>query len=357
MKFDEIFPYEIIDGREKKLRGFWNREADSPRSILQVHNGKEFPVRQIEDDETVVTNAINQMISSRDLSDDYLPWFGPDFGTISTAVYWGGEEVYPEDGCAYINPIIFDIDDVERMPDPVDAALKDVRRAKVLRDKVRERIESDRFWVRSVDFQGPLSTVGLIWEQTDLFCAMSTDPDLVHKVMRKVTDHLINMANALKSEVGPQCGPTWPYVWLPDDIGFGFTEDLMPLMSPNLYKEFGAPYLKQLADAVGGAFIHCCGEFEHHLPVLKESGANILGFDYCEPHTRTEAIYDTFGPDLVYHVGISPQGEKLWGDTAGFIENHLSKVAAKDMRFYFCVDTDFVDASERIDVVKRKMID
>ena len=354
--FDEIFSTELIKTRETKLRNFWNRDSGSPRSILQVHNGKDFPVRQIEDDETVVNNAINQMISSANLSEDYLPWFGPDFGTISTAVYWGGEVIYPEDGCVFIKPVIYDVDDVDRLIDPMQANLADVQRAKVLKDKVADRLGSDRFWVRSVDFQGPLSTVGLIWEQTDLFCAMHTDPDKVHKVMQIVTDQLIGMANALKSEVGPQCGPTWPYIWLPDDIGFGVTEDLMPLMSPGLYKEFGAPYLKQFAEAVDGAFVHCCGEFEQHLAGLKESGAKIIGFDYCEPHTRTEAIFDTFGSELVYHIGISPQGEKIWGDTANFINTHLSKVAPQDMRFYFCVDTAFPDAAERINAVKSKML-
>ena len=354
--FNEIFTSDLIKRREDKLRKFWAKSSDSPRSLMQIHDGLRFPVRQMENEEDIINNAVQQMISSAFMSEDYLPWFGPDFGTISTAKYWGGEVLYPEDGCAFIKPVIYSPEDIDMLVLPEPAEKKDVNLAKKLAKQVAERAQSYRFWVRSVDFQGPLSTAGLLWEQTDFFCSMSTNPDQVHRLMEMVTDQLIAMMNALKSEVGPQCGPTWPYIWLPDDIGFGFTEDLMPLMSPSLYKEFGAPYMKKLADAAGGAFIHCCGEFEQHLEILRDSGANIIGFDYCEPHTRTEAIYDVFGPDLVYHVGISPQGEKLWGDTANFISSYLAKTAPSDMRFYFCIDTAFSDANNRRQAILEHML-
>lgn len=346
--FQELYPDEMLARREAKLRRFWAGEG--PRAVLMINNGV-YAYRQIDDDERMVENAVLQILTSAELSEDYLPWFGPDFGTISTALAWGGEVIHPEGGCVFIKPVIHTPEDVYRLQ-PADPAGGHVARAIALAQRVKARLGSAHIWCRTVDMQGPLSTAGLLWEQEDFFCSMLTDPGAVHHLLDRVTTHLIGMYRAMQQGMGPLCGMIWPYHWLPDDLGVVFTEDLMPLLSPELYREFGLPYMKRLADTFGGAFIHCCGEFEQHLPALAASGANILGFDYAEPCTRTEALYEAFGPKLVYNVGIDPQGEARWGSAANFL-HYLHKVAPADMRFTFCFDTDWEDTPARTEVVRR----
>lgn len=346
--FDELYPAELLAEREAKLRRFW--AGDGPRAVLMINNGN-YVVRQIEGDANIVDNAVMQILTSADLSDDYLPWFGPDFGTISTARYWGGEVIYPEGGCVFIKPVIHGPEDVDRVV-ASDPAGCDVARAIRLAKRVKERLGTEHIWCRAIDMQGPLSTAALLWEQEDFFCSMISDPDAVHRLLERVTEQIIGMFRAMIAGMGPLCGMGWPYLWLPDDLGVVFTEDLMPLMSPELYKEFGLPYMKRVAEAFGGAFIHCCGEFEQHLPALAASGAPILGFDYAEPCTRTEALYDAFGAKCVYNVGLDPQGEALWGTNANFLE-HLHKVTPSDMRYTFCFDAAWADTPARAEVVRR----
>ncbi len=99
------------------------------------------------------------------------------------------------------------------------------------------------------------------------------------------------MYRAMMLGMGPLCGMGWPYNWLPDDLGVVFTEDLMPLLSPELYREFGVPYLKRLADTFGGAFIHCCGEFEQHLPALVDQRRQYPGLRLCRTvHAHGSAL-------------------------------------------------------------------
>ena len=346
--FDELYPEELLARREAKLRRFWAGEG--PRALLMVNNGA-YGYRQIADDECIVENAVLQILTSVALSEDYLPWFGPDFGTISTALAWGGEVIYPQGGFVFIKPVIHAPEEVDRVL-PADPAGGHVARAIALARRVKARLGSEHIWCRAVDLQGPLSTAALLWEQEDFFCSMLTAPDAVHRLMERVTTHLIGMYRAMIQGMGPLCGMVWPYHWLPDDLGVVFTEDLMPLLSPELYREFGLPYMKRLADTFGGAFIHCCGEFEQHLPALATSGANILGFDYAEPCMRTEALYEAFGPKLAYTVMIDPQGEMRWGNMANFLE-HLHKVAPADMRFTFCFDACWADTPARTEVVRR----
>lgn len=350
--FDDVYPAELLAAREAKLRRFW--AGDGPRAVLTINNGA-YPIRQLEDDDLTVENGVMQILTSAELSDDYLPWFGPDFGTISTAIYWGGEIIHPDGGCVFIKPVIHSPDDVDRIM-PSDPAGCHVARAIALAKRVKERLGTEHIWTRAIDMQGPLSTAALLWEQEDFFCSMMTDPEAVHRLLERVTNQIIGMYRAMRQGMGPMCGMVWPYLWFPDDLGVVFTEDLMPLMSPVLYKEFGLPYMKRLADEFGGAFIHCCGEFEQHLPALVESGANIRGFDYAEPCTRTEAIFEAFGPNLVYHMGITTQGEAMWGSNVAFLE-HLAKVAPQDMRFTFCFDASWPDTAPRAEAVRRLFLE
>jgi len=351
--FDELYPPELLTAREAKLRRFW--AGNGPRAVLSVNNGV-YAYRQIEDDERTVELAAQQILTSATLSDDYLPWFGPDFGTISTALAWGGEVIHPDGGCVFIKPVIHSPEDVERvLATPVDPAGGHTARAIALARRVKARLGTERIWCRAIDMQGPLSTAGLLWDQCDFICSMITDPAAVHRVLDRVTDYLIAMYRALIAGMGPLCGMGWPYLWLPDDLGVVFTEDFAPLLSPELYKEFGIPYLKRLAEAFGGAFIHCCGSFSQHFTNLATSGAPLLGFDYAEPDTDTLTIYEAFGPDLVYNFGLTPNGEERWGNTANFI-TQLARSAPADMRFWFCVDTAWPDAGARIAAVREHFL-
>lgn len=349
LAFDDVYPHELLVQREATLRRFWVGEG--ARAVLSIHNGA-YPYRQIDDDDLIVERAAMQILTSADLSDDYLPWFGPDFGTISTSVPWGGEIAHPDDGCMFIKPVIFSPDEVDRVQ-PANPDSGHVARAVKLTRRLRERLGTSRFWTRTFDVQGPLNTAALLWEQTDFLCSMISDPDAVHALLDRVTDHLIAMVRAMRVEMSPMGGNIWPYVWLPDDLGICFTEDMMPLLSPELYREFGIPYMKRLADAFGGAFIHCCGAFEQHLESLSTSGVNFLGFDYFEPLTRTEALYDAFGSRPVYHVFMGLEGEEIWGDTAGFLEQKLARVAPPDMRFWFTLDNAWPDAVPRAEAIRR----
>lgn len=331
-QFASWYPEELLAAREEKLRGFW--AAAGPRALLSVHSAAT-PYRQLADDDLMVERAVQEILASAHLSDDYLPWFGPDFGTVSTAKYWGGEIVQPEGGFVFIKPVIHGPEDLDRVQ-PGDPAGYDVARAIRLCARVRERLGTDRVWGRMLDFQGPLSTAALLWEQTDFLCSMYTDPEAVHRLLDQVTTQLIAMMRALRAGMGRLCGMIWPYIWMPDELGIVFTEDMMPLMSPELYREFGIPYMKRLAEAAGGAFLHCCGACEQHLESLAASGAPLRGFDYCEPYTRTEAVYAAFGPDKVYHPMVASEMLDAYGGSyPAYLEHHLAKVAPADMRFWF----------------------
>ena len=66
--------------------------------------------------------------------------------------------------------------------------------------------------------------------------------------------------------------PGGPYVSLPAELGVCLTQDYMPLLGPEIYRVFELPRLKRIAEAFGGVYIHCCGEYARHLPALRDAG-------------------------------------------------------------------------------------
>jgi hypothetical protein len=92
-----------------------------------------------------------------------------------------------------------------------------------------------------------LNTASLLWQQEEFMIAMYNEPAQVHELLEQVTEHIIHIIRAMKKSIGNICGPVWPYIWLPTDIGVGITEDYMPLLSPKLYREFGIPYVEKIS--------------------------------------------------------------------------------------------------------------
>ena len=71
---------------------------------------------------------------------------------------------------------------------------------------------------------------------------------------------------------GRVCGNIWPSTFLPCDLGLSFTQDLMPLLSVEVYEEFGIPCLERLGAEFGGLHLHCCGDWGRHAPALARCG-------------------------------------------------------------------------------------
>lgn len=95
---------------------------------------------------------------------------------------------------------------------------------------------------------GPFSLAGRLLDVTEIMMLCYDEPDMVHIVLEKATEFLISYIKAYKA-VGAG--------------GVVVAEPLAGLLSPSLMKEFAAPYMKRIVDAVqDDSFIvvyHNCG--------------------------------------------------------------------------------------------------
>ncbi len=116
---------------------------------------------------------------------------------------------------------------------------------------------------------GPYSLAGRLLDVSEAMILCYEEPDMVHTVLRKSTDFIINYINAYKA-VGAN--------------GVVMAEPLAGMLSPALCEEFSAPYVKEIVDAV---------QDENFIVVYHNCGDNI--------NLMTDAIYSCGAK--VYHFG------------------------------------------------------
>ena len=96
---------------------------------------------------------------------------------------------------------------------------------------------------------GPFSLAARLLDVSEIMMDCYDDPDMVHTVLKKATEFLINYAKAYK-QVGAD--------------GIVLAEPVSGLLSPMLEEEFSSPYVKEIVDAVQDEnfvlIYHNCGD-------------------------------------------------------------------------------------------------
>ena len=339
------FSPERINQALDVFRAFLRGDRREP--LLTVHAAPDY--RQETDPDIMVEKACAQIRADAASGEPYvLPTFWADFGTISTAKMWGGTIMPASDGGGvHIEPVVKGLGDLAGLTIRESFDQSDYRKAITLYRRVCERLEADEVYIRTPDFQGPMNTLALIMDQTDLMCGLYEDPELIEQALDQVTDALISRVRQFREEIGPSkvIGNIWPYITLPDGQGVGITQDYMPLLSPELYERFEIPRLKRIADAFGGVYIHCCGEYEQHLPVLARSNFKIWGIEVHYPCTKLWDVYEALGDRVVYTPYVASTGAAEYPLLADF-GRELAKRDCAKARYWFCVCPEWGDVSE-----------
>jgi hypothetical protein len=330
----------------RRARDFWHGVERGPMFSLLAAPG----YRQEPDPDRMVEQACE--VIRRDAAsgaEDVLPTFFPDFGTVSTSALYGGRRIPGRDGGGvHIEPVVRNLRDLEKLA-PCAFEQSDYQLAIDLYRRVCERLESDQVFIRTPDFQGPMNTLGLLMDQTDLLCALYEEPDLVHRALERITETLIAFNDRFRREVGPDkvVGNIWPYTIQPEGCGVAITQDFMPLLGPDLYARFELPLLKRIADHFGGVFIHCCGKYASHLQNLRSGGFKIWGLEMHWPETKIDEIHAVFGDEIAYVPYVAPTGAKEHPALDSFVRSLKGRPCAR-ARFWFSVTDEAPSSVESL---------
>ena len=143
---------------------------------------------------------------------------------------------------------------------------------------------------------GPFSLAARLLDVSEIMMDCYDDPDMVHAVLQKCTQFLINYAKAYR-EAGAD--------------GIVMAEPVAGLLSPTLEEEFSAPYVKQIVDAVqDDSFIviyHNCGDnVSKMLPSILSTGA--AAYHFGNAVDMQKDILENVPANVVVMGNIDPVG-------------------------------------------------
>lgn len=114
---------------------------------------------------------------------------------------------------------------------------------------------------------GPFSLAGRLMDMTQALMAVALEPDVVHEVLQKTTEFLVEYALAFKN-----AGAN----------GIIIAEPAAGLLSPEQCEEFSSCYVKKIVDAVQDnrfiVILHNCGNTKNLVPSMVSTGA--VGFHF-----------------------------------------------------------------------------
>lgn len=140
------------------------------------------------------------------------------------------------------------------------------------------------------------------WEE--MFLDMAERPEWAHFLCRKFTDfYLEDYTRAAELTYG-----RIDLYLLISDLG----SQRGPLISLKMFREFVAPYLKQMIDRIhhlgGKVLYHSCGAIARFIPELIALGVDILDpIQPAGPEMQPESLKARFGDRLSFHGGMDMQ--------------------------------------------------
>ncbi|MHA1270544.1 MAG: uroporphyrinogen decarboxylase family protein [Candidatus Helarchaeota archaeon] len=198
---------------------------------------------------------------------------------------FGAELYYELDGLPMPNrPAINSLDEVEELeiPDPQ----KDGRMPIILESAklYQEKYKNKKEFVYGGVIEGPITAASNILGVENFMRGLAKQPELIHKLLAKVTESLIIFGNKqLENGV--------------DAIGIAEPTASSTCISPRFFKEFAVPYLKKINRKLNtpGTLIHICGYTQ---PIIKDwikiTNTFIISVDDVDIKKTLETIGNKF---------------------------------------------------------------
>ena len=237
---------------------------------------------------------------------DYVPYLDPFEGVTVLSEAFGCRVEVPENGDPWIrDPLISDDpEDVYRLKKPEKDNQVYRRTLETLR--YFERETGHVMPVGATDPQGPLDVASLIWNNQDFIEACVFNKREVHHLLSLVTEAFIKFYSMQYERLRTPAYPVHSFPLVHPGDGISISDDEAILLSPELYEEFGLPYLNRISEAFGGIYYHCCGDFGFLLDhILEIKGLRAINGHLSPKELKPESIEKILDRGVGLFLGIS----------------------------------------------------
>lgn len=137
----------------------------------------------------------------------------------------------------------------------------------------------------------PLTTASYIWGYNDFLVAMKHAPREVHHLLDLVTQATIDWVRGQMAAIRDLWALSHEDWWMPTEMGIRMSDDVLSVISPRAYREFGVRYNNVLSREFGGVSIHSCGDIAFQIPTILEH-ENLRAIDLTLPHNNAAKVAD-----------------------------------------------------------------
>jgi hypothetical protein len=220
------------------------------------------------------------------VDDDRVPYVSNVTGTEIFAEAFGCAVHRPDDNMPFALPLIRSAAEADRIKVP-ELSTSSLAYLFDIADELYRR-GGPGVVMKPVDIQSPMDIVALIWDKTDLCCAMIESPDAVKTLADKVRRLLV----AFFDEWVKRYGTTF-VAHYPDYVmhgGITMSVDEVGTLGPDMFKEFFRDELTSLSEHFGGLGIHCCADAQHQWSNFRDlPGLKVM--NHHAPITRNAREY------------------------------------------------------------------
>jgi hypothetical protein len=272
------------------LRAYELQDVEFPPVVMNfpVQLDPDWPTRAREGQSQSVVNMVadlGRLLRSLESGDDRAMVIAhpvPEYGLYTTGrIAWICGLNVREHG--FVEPLASS----DKVREFIDAGITDVtisrlnywdRELRLCRSYLNEfDYLRDHVHIESAIIHSPFDVSALIWG-SGIYVAMYEEPELVHGLMRLVTDVIKLFGRMQKSALGEELGYTYNS-WVLNKAGIKLVEDTAMNISTEVYKEFCLPYTREVAEYFDGVFVHYCGHTLHWVSeLLKEE--KVYGFQH-----------------------------------------------------------------------------
>ena len=165
----------------------------------------------------------------------FLPGFWSEYGMCTEPSAFGAKCIFWKNEFPFAEKIINESDDINELqvPNPETDGLLPFMLNRLLKNQAA--IEAAGHKIRFSVSRGPMNIASFLMGTTELMTTIMMEPDIIHKLMRIMTDFLKEWHRIQREAI-------------PSIEGIMMLDDIVGFVGEEEFLEFGYPYIKELYD-------------------------------------------------------------------------------------------------------------
>ena len=274
-KIDEKYPRSRREKCRHKWQDLWSLDTPFTVPPIALHRGRYadgagHPRQHSPGDrQKLLVTMLDDIVHMGDIDDDYLPVLTLDSGAYILAEAFGGQPVYMNNMYS-IEKFLTTPDDVKNLH-PFDPEARHRYMDMVFETLAFFRDETaGRIPINIHTPQGPLETLGCMWDSNVFYLTLLDEPEIIHQVLKKIVTAYIWYIRRQMEILGEdlcQISYAMSYTHRPFGSGIGVGEDVISTIGSDSFS-LTLPIYRAIADEFGPVFLHSCGNPSQQLATV-----------------------------------------------------------------------------------------